>query len=183
MLACFVCPGRSRVAFKILVPVCLRFVESGLFFVAKCAVEKCLQQIAVELERFVETVETTTEVSLFKPGNAEIVIDLSLIFTASERLFEFSDRLVKLPLRQVYLAECVMSFGRWLRSHRFREMQLGQSKIILALIVDAGSARCRKLRVRKCRNAGLDWPLVSVSRLQRSQAFVELRIATPERPK
>src|SRR5215213_1273961 len=98
MLACFVSPGRSRLAFEILVPVCLRLVESGLFFVTECAVEKRVEQVTVELERRVETVETTIKVTLFKPGHAQVVVDLSRVPVAAECLFEFSDSLVELPL-------------------------------------------------------------------------------------
>src|SRR5215207_5097462 len=99
MPACFVCPGRSRVAFQILVPVSLRLIESGLPFVAECAVEKRLQQVAVELKGLVETLETAIEVALFKPGDTEIVINLSLVFIAAERLLEFSNGVVKFALR------------------------------------------------------------------------------------
>ena len=99
MLACFVSPVRSRVAFQVLVPGSLSFFGSGLFFVTECAVEKRFEQIAVELERFVETVETATVVAFFEPGDAEIVKILRRGFTAVNRLIEFFNRLVQSTLR------------------------------------------------------------------------------------
>ena len=99
MLVCFISPGRSRVVFQVLVPGRLSFVGSGLFFVTECAVEKRFEQIAVEFERLVETVQTTIEFILFKPGYAQIIIDLGRVLVAAERLFEFSDSLIELPLR------------------------------------------------------------------------------------
>src|SRR6185503_15101805 len=99
MLACFRSPGRSRVAFQVLVPGSLGVVESGLFFVTECTIEKRVEQIAVELDRLVETRQTSIKFILFKPGHAQIIIDLSRVSAAAERLFEFSDSLVELPLR------------------------------------------------------------------------------------
>src|SRR5215217_8748913 len=99
MLACFVSPGRSRVAVQVLIPGSLGVVDSGLFFVTECAIEKRFLQIAVELERPVQILETTIEVLLFKPGRAQIVINLRWVFASTERLFKLANRLVKSSLR------------------------------------------------------------------------------------
>src|ERR1044072_4519418 len=99
MLACFVCPERSRVAFQIRVPVCLRVVEAGLLFVSKCTIEKRFQQVVIKLERFIEILNAAIEVSLFKAGDTEIIINLCLVITSAERLVKFSNRIVEPALR------------------------------------------------------------------------------------
>ena len=56
-------------------------------------------QIAVELERLVETVKTTIVVAFLEPGDAEIVKILRWVYTAVNRLIEFFNRLVESTLR------------------------------------------------------------------------------------
>src|ERR1044072_1726732 len=98
MLAFFISPGRRRVATQVLVPGSLGVVDSGLFFVTECAIEKRFLQIAVEFERLVQIRETTIEVLLFKPGHAQIVINLRWVFASVERLFKLANRVVKSSL-------------------------------------------------------------------------------------